>query len=99
MWQPIGPLPTRAISVKLASLTLSNHVYKLTFVFYMGKRETKTYHTNRIFLSIFKKDFIYLFLERGEGKEKERERNINVWLPFACPKLGTCLCPDWESNW
>ena len=53
MWQPIGPLPTRAISVKLASLTLSNHVYKLTFVFYMGERETKTYHTNRIFLSIF----------------------------------------------
>ena len=27
--------------------------------------------------SIFK-DFIYLFLERGEGREKERERNINV---------------------
>ena len=27
---------------------------------------------------IFFKDFIYLFLERGEGKEKEKERNINV---------------------
>ena len=37
----------------------------------------------------FKKDFIYLFLERGEGKEKERERNINVWLPLECPLLGT----------
>ena len=24
------------------------------------------------------KDFIYLFLERGEGREKERERNIDV---------------------
>ena len=36
-----------------------------------------------------KKDFIYLFLERGEGKEKERERNINVWLPLTCPLLGT----------
>ena len=35
------------------------------------------------------KDFIYLFLERGEGREKERERNINVWLPLACPLLGT----------
>ena len=32
---------------------------------------------------------IYLFLERGEGKEKERERNINMWLPFTCPLLGT----------
>ena len=37
----------------------------------------------------FKKDFIYLFLERGEGKEKERERNINVWLPLECPPPGT----------
>ena len=26
----------------------------------------------------FLKDFIYLFLERGEGREEERERNINV---------------------
>ena len=33
----------------------------------------------------FFKDFIYLFLERGEGREKERERNINVWLPLALP--------------
>ena len=26
----------------------------------------------------FLKDFIHLFLERGEGREKERDRNINV---------------------
>ena len=26
----------------------------------------------------FKKDFISLFLERGEGREEERERNIDV---------------------
>ena len=25
-----------------------------------------------------KKDFIYLFLERGEGREREREKNIDV---------------------
>ena len=37
----------------------------------------------------FKKDFIYLILDRGEGREKERERNINVWLPLSCPLLGT----------
>ena len=36
----------------------------------------------------FKKDFIYLFLDRGEGREKERERN-NVWLPLMRPLLGT----------
>ena len=36
-----------------------------------------------------KKDFIYLFLERGEGREKEREKIISVWLAFTCPLLGT----------
>ena len=34
------------------------------------------------------KDFIYLFLDRGEGREKKK-RNINVWLPLARPLLGT----------
>ena len=37
----------------------------------------------------FCKDFIYLFLERGERREKEREKNIHVWLPLMCPPLGT----------
>ena len=43
----------------------------------------------------FLKDFIYLFLERGEGREKERERNVHVrekhYLVayLACPQLGT----------
>ena len=37
---------------------------------------------------IFKKDFIYLLLQRG-GREKERKRNITVWLPLMCPLLGT----------
>ena len=42
-----------------------------------------------LFFSVFK-DFIYLFLERGEGKEEERERNMNVWLSLTCPPPGTC---------
>ena len=37
----------------------------------------------------FSKDFMYLFLERGEGREKEREKNGNVWLPLTRPQLGT----------
>ena len=41
------------------------------------------------FLCLFFKDFIYLFLERGEGREKDREGNISVWLPLTCPLLGT----------
>ena len=40
-------------------------------------------------LLFFFKDFIYLFLDRGEGREKERERNINVWLPLVNPLCGT----------
>ena len=40
-------------------------------------------------LTLFFLNFIYLFLERRERREKEREKNINVWLPLACPLLGT----------
>ena len=43
---------------------------------------------------IFLKDFIYLFLDRGEGREKERKRrNMNVWLPLVYPLLET-----WPAN-
>ena len=38
--------------------------------------------------SFFKKRF-YLFIFRQSGRERERERNINVWLPFTRPLLGT----------
>ena len=53
--------------------------------------------------TVFLKDFIYLFLERGEGREKEMERNISVWLPLMRPLLGiwpaTQACAlDWELN-
>ena len=34
------------------------------------------------------KDFIYLFLERGEGRKKKRKRDISVWLPLKCPHWG-----------
>ena len=40
-------------------------------------------------VTLFFKDFIYLFLERGEGREKERGKNINVWLPLKHPLLET----------
>ena len=43
----------------------------------------------RHFFSFFlNKDFVYLFLDRGEGKEKERKRHSTVWLPLACPLIG-----------
>ena len=57
----------------------------------------------RLYPILFFKDFIYLFLDRGEGREKERERNINVWLPLAHSAPGNWahnpgMFPDWESN-
>ena len=54
--------------------------------------------------SLLKKDFIYLFLERGREGEV-RERNIHVWLPLAPTPPPRDLahnpgmCPDWELNW
>ena len=54
---------------------------------------------------LFFKDFIYLYLERGEGSEKEWERNINVWLSLVLPLLGAwpatqacTLTGNWTSN-
>lgn len=38
--------------------------------------------------TFLKKDF-YLFIFREKGWEGERERNFIVWLPLACPPLGT----------
>ena len=58
----------------------------------MGEKWTK--------LSFFKKDFIYLFLEKGEGRQKGKEtsmweRNID-WLPLTCPQPGTWPVPGIE---
>ena len=41
-------------------------------------KETLSDRTQKSITFSFFKDFIYLFLERGEGREKERERNTNV---------------------
>ena len=47
---------------------------------------------------LFLKEFIYLFLERGEGTE----RNISVVASCAPPTVGlSCnpgMCPEWELN-
>ena len=56
---------------------------------FMPSRDTNITRSSKSFYFYFLKIFIYLFLERGEGREKDRKRNINVWLPLACPLLGT----------
>ena len=53
-------------------------------------------------VSFFLKDFIYLFLDRGEGREEERERNITVvvsCMPCTGDLTGNPgMCSDWELN-
>ena len=47
-----------------------------------------------IYIDVTFKDFIYLFVDRGEGREKDREKSINVWLPLTCPPPGTLPAPQ-----
>ena len=42
------------------------------------------------------KEFIYLFLERGEGRQKERERDIDVRERH--PSVASGRCPSWGPN-
>ena len=55
-----------------------------------------------IFGTIFKKDFISLFLGGWEGRKGGRKRSVNGWLPLTSPRPGPTrnpgTCPDWESN-
>ena len=59
----------------------------------MSSTQSKASFTKTTYLNFraqtlnFLKDFIYLFLERGEGKEKERERNID-WLFLTRDQTG-----------
>ena len=59
----------------------------------------KTFHLG---FRLFLKDFIYLFLERGEGREEEGEKHQCV-VASCTPPTGdlACnpgMCHDWESN-
>ena len=50
----------------------------------------------------FLKDFIYLFLDRGEGREEERVRTSSVVASHTLPPgdlaCNPGMCPDWELN-
>ena len=54
----------------------------------------KKWHDLRIDKDLFlRRDFIYLFLERGEGREKEGESSIDVREKH---RLVAChTSPDW----
>ena len=65
------------------------YLFELVFLFSLEKYpKVELLGCMVVLFLIFFKDFIYLFLERGEGKEKEKERTINVWLPLMLPFLG-----------
>ena len=50
-----------------------------------------------------KKDFIYLFRDRGRDGEREGEKHQCVVASHVSPPRDLALnpgtCPDWESNW
>ena len=52
--------------------------------------------------NFFFKDFIYLFLERGEEREREGEKHqcmaASCMLPTGDLSHNSGMCPDWESN-
>ena len=51
--------------------------------------------------TFFKKDFTYLFLERGEGRKRGRETSMCGCLshtPYWDLACNPGMCPDLESN-
>ena len=68
----------------------------------MDSPRAKGFRNFVLFFIFFKKDFIYLFLERGEGREKEGEKHQCVVASRVSPTwdlaLNPGMCPDWESN-
>ena len=78
------------VSMRPLPLHLNSYFLSFYFIFLLccsSPLPVRLLVINSFSFSFF--NLIYLFLERGEGREKERERNINVWLPLACPLLGT----------
>ena len=57
---------------------------------------------SRFVYTLFYKDFIYVFLERGKEGERE-EKKYQCVITSCTPPTGdlTCnpsMCPDWELN-
>ena len=42
-----------------------------------------------LFSFSFKRFYFFIFREGRKEGEREGEENINAWLPFTCPLLGT----------
>ena len=70
-----------------------NTYYIIQMIYY------RIVHLKPIKFYLFFKDFIYLFLDRGEVWE----RNINVGASRMTPNGDLArnpgMYPDWESNW
>ena len=58
---------------------------------------------SHVLIYYFFKDFIYLFLERGEGRKKRKGEKHWLVASRTHPNQGTNpqlgMCSDWELNW
>ena len=82
--QPTSSCPENSYSNFLVSLLGTYHSHPELWGFASLRSKVPTASLTLF----FKKDFIYLSLERGGGREKERKRNTNVWLPPTRPPTG-----------
>ena len=87
--------------VKMKNHPFTVMFYSSWFCFSNGKQISSTVCRARLILkqAFLKKDFIYLFLERGR-KEEKHERVV----ASCAPSTGDLACTQahalgWESNW
>ena len=97
------PRPKKGSGPGIRNSTLHMSEFKLVNILRERTFYTKEFFCSISFLKIrffFLKDFIYLFLDRGEGREKEKHQCVVAsQAPHAGDLAGNPgTCPDWESS-
>ena len=107
-WQPWGKQWKKASNVWVSEvnaygLYCSIHIHLLCDLFRVDSKiviqELSIWslcNYSQSYIPFLNKDFIYLFLERGEGGEKERKRNID--MPEKHGSVASCTPPTGEPG-
>ena len=93
-----NPKSSLFVNTYLTPFTLPPQYFTLS---HLSIYPSKIINPSSFMYLFFKKEILFIFRE----KEKDRDRNINVWLPLACPLLGTwpatracATTENWTSN-